>query len=101
MFLGNANYFLPQGTRRKNTKGARSLKNDYLVIYDEYILNQKHFPLPDGLYHMEFKPGDMASTAKGDGYVNEVIGEEIIINLIDGDDRREVFEVEQVSLLPD
>ena len=50
---------------------------------------------------MELKPGDMVSTPNGDGYVNEVIGDDIVVDLIDGDDRREVFEIGQVSLLPD
>jgi uncharacterized protein YkvS len=50
---------------------------------------------------MEFKPGDYVITPLGDGYVNEVIDNQVIVDLTDGDDRRHVFEKEQVELLPD
>jgi len=43
----------------------------------------------------------MVSTPNGDGYVNEVIGDEIVVDLIDGDDKREVFEANQINLLVD
>ena len=48
---------------------------------------------------MDFKPGDFVSTPKGNGYVNEVIDNEVIVDLIDGDDKREVFESEEVVLM--
>lgn len=50
---------------------------------------------------MELQPGDYVNTPLGDGYVNEVIDNEVIVDLTDGDDRRHVFEKEQVVLLPD
>ncbi|MVN90031.1 hypothetical protein [Mucilaginibacter aquatilis] len=48
---------------------------------------------------MEFQIGDAVSTPRGNGYINDIIDNEIIVDLIDGDDQREVFEKEQVSLL--
>ncbi|MGN6177786.1 MAG: hypothetical protein ACTHNW_01310 [Mucilaginibacter sp.] len=50
---------------------------------------------------MELQPGDYVSTPLGDGYVNEVIDNEVIVDLTEGDDQRHVFEKEQVILLPD
>jgi len=50
---------------------------------------------------MELKPGDYVTTPLGNGYVNEVIDNEVIVDLTDGDDKRHVFEKEQVELLPD
>ena len=50
---------------------------------------------------MEFQPGDFVETPKGKGYVNEIIGDEIVVDLIDGDDKREVFEANQINLLVD
>jgi len=50
---------------------------------------------------MELQPGDYVSTPLGDGYVNEVIDNEVIVDLTEGDDRRHVFEKDQVVLLPD
>ena len=50
---------------------------------------------------MELKPGDYVHTPLGDGYVNEVIDNEVIVDLTEGDDRRHVFEKDQVQLLPD
>ena len=48
---------------------------------------------------MEFQPGDLVATPNGNGYVNEVIGDDIVVDLIDGDDRREVFLISQLTLL--
>lgn len=50
---------------------------------------------------MELQPGDYVNTPLGDGYVNEVIDNEVIVDLTEGDDRRHVFEKDQVVLLPD
>lgn len=48
---------------------------------------------------MEYQPGDFVSTPNGNGYVNEVIENQVIVDLIDGDDRREVFDITQIALL--
>ncbi|WDF54830.1 hypothetical protein [Mucilaginibacter sp. KACC 22063] len=48
---------------------------------------------------MEYQPGDLVSTPNGNGYVNEVIENQVIVDLIDGDDRREVFDITQIALL--
>ena len=48
---------------------------------------------------MEFQPGDLVLTPKGNGYVNEVIDNEVVVDLIDDDNIREIFEKEQVILL--
>ncbi|MDT3402744.1 hypothetical protein [Mucilaginibacter terrae] len=48
---------------------------------------------------MEFQIGDAVTTPKGNGYINDIIDNELIVDLIDGDDVREVFEKEQVTLL--
>ena len=50
---------------------------------------------------MELQPGDYVNTPLGDGYVNEVIDNEVIVDLTEGDDSRHVFEKEQLVLLPD
>lgn len=48
---------------------------------------------------MEFQPGDLVSTPNGNGYVNEVIDNEVVVDLIDGDNHREIFDKEQIILL--
>jgi hypothetical protein len=50
---------------------------------------------------MEFQIGDAVSTPKGNGYINDIIDEEIIVDLIDGDHQREVFERTDVTLIPE
>jgi len=50
---------------------------------------------------MELQPGDYVNTPLGDGYVSEVIDNEVIVDLTEGDDHRHVFEKDQVVLLPD
>jgi len=48
---------------------------------------------------MEFKQGDFVSTPRGNGYINDIIENEVIVDLIDGDDHREMFDVSQIALL--
>jgi len=48
---------------------------------------------------MEFKIGDAVATPRGHGYINDIIDDEIIVDLIDGDDKREVFSKDEVELL--
>lgn len=48
---------------------------------------------------MEFKIGDLVYTPNGNGYINDIIDNEVIVDLIDGDDRREMFDVSQIALL--
>lgn len=50
---------------------------------------------------MEFKPGDFVSTPNGNGYVAEVLDDQLIVDLVDGDHHREMFNTDQVSLLPE
>lgn len=48
---------------------------------------------------MEFQTGDLVSTPNGNGYINDIIGNQVIVDLIDGDDHREMFEISQIALL--
>lgn len=48
---------------------------------------------------MEFKPGDYVSTPNGNGYVNDVIEDKVLVDLIDGDQLRELFDKDQIFLL--
>lgn len=48
---------------------------------------------------MEFQIGDAVTTPRGNGYINDIIDDELIIDLIDGDDKREIFSKEEVQLL--
>jgi hypothetical protein len=48
---------------------------------------------------MEFKIGDLVSTPRGNGYINDIIDNEVIVDLIDGDDHREMFDISQIGLL--
>jgi hypothetical protein len=50
---------------------------------------------------MEFQIGDAVSTPRGNGYINDIIGNQIIVDLIDGDDHREVFGEEDIAPLPE
>jgi hypothetical protein len=48
---------------------------------------------------MEFQIGDAVSTPRGNGYINDIIDDQLIVDLTDGDDKREVFSKEEVTLL--
>jgi hypothetical protein len=48
---------------------------------------------------MEFRIGDLVSTPNGNGYINDIIENEVIVDMIDGDDHREMFDVSQIALL--
>ncbi|UEG52742.1 hypothetical protein LLH06_17495 [Mucilaginibacter daejeonensis] len=48
---------------------------------------------------MEFKIGDAVSTPNGNGYINDIIGDQVIVDLTDGDDRREMFSKTEITLL--
>ena len=50
---------------------------------------------------MEFKIGDSVSTPKGNGYINDIIDDQVIVDLIDGDDHRLMFNVADISYLPE
>ncbi len=50
---------------------------------------------------MELQIGDAVATPKGNGYINDIIEDEIIVDLIDGDHQREVFERIDVTLIPE
>ncbi len=50
---------------------------------------------------MKLQIGDAVSTPKGNGYINDIIEDEIIVDLIDGDHQREVFERNDVTLIPE
>jgi hypothetical protein len=50
---------------------------------------------------MEFQPGDFVATPNGNGYINEVIDDEVLVDLIDGDHKRELFNVSQIYLIPE
>jgi hypothetical protein len=58
------------------------------------VLTGKHFS-----FMMEFKPGDYVSTPNGNGYVNDVIEDKVLVDLIDGDQLRELFDKDQIFLL--
>ena len=50
---------------------------------------------------MEFQIGDAVTTPNGNGYINDIIEDQVIVDLIDGDDRREVFGKDDITLLPE
>jgi hypothetical protein len=50
---------------------------------------------------MEFKIGDAVATPNGNGYINEIIGDQVIVDLIDGDDHREMFSKDVIAPLPE
>jgi hypothetical protein len=50
---------------------------------------------------MEFKIGDAVATPNGNGYINDIIGDQVIVDLTDGDDRREMFGKDDIAPLPE
>jgi hypothetical protein len=50
---------------------------------------------------MEFKIGDSVSTPNGNGYINDIIEDQVIVNLVDGDEHREMFSVDDITYLPE
>ncbi|WP_158827081.1 hypothetical protein [Mucilaginibacter lacusdianchii] len=48
---------------------------------------------------MEFQIGDLVATPNGNGYINDIIEDDLIIDLVDGDQKRETFHKEAVTLL--
>lgn len=50
---------------------------------------------------MEYQIGDAVATPNGNGYINEILGDQIVVDLIDGDDHREMFSVGDISFLPE
>jgi hypothetical protein len=50
---------------------------------------------------MEYQIGDAVTTPRGNGYINDIIGDQVIVDLIDGDDHREMFSKEDIAPLPE
>jgi hypothetical protein len=50
---------------------------------------------------MEYQIGDAVTTPGGNGYINDIIGDQVIVDLIDGDDHREMFSKQDISPLPE
>lgn len=50
---------------------------------------------------MEFQIGDAVSTPRGNGYINDIIDDQVIVDLVDGDDHREMFSKEDITYLPE
>lgn len=47
---------------------------------------------------MEFKAGDLVLTPHGNGYINEIIGDQVVVDLVDGDHQRQMFNSNEISL---
>jgi hypothetical protein len=50
---------------------------------------------------MNFQIGDLVATPNGNGYINDIIGDDTTVDLIDGDRQRETFHSSAISLLPE
>ncbi|MFD1256235.1 hypothetical protein ACFQ3S_05460 [Mucilaginibacter terrae] len=50
---------------------------------------------------MEFQIGDAVATPRGNGYINDIIGDQVVVDLIDGDDHREIFSKEDIAPWPE
>jgi hypothetical protein len=48
---------------------------------------------------MEFQIGDAVATPRGNGYINDIIGDQVVVDLIDGDDHREMFSKDDIAPL--
>ncbi|MBS7564035.1 hypothetical protein KHS38_06420 [Mucilaginibacter sp. Bleaf8] len=48
---------------------------------------------------MEFQIGDQVITPKGNGYINDIIGDQVIVDLVDGEHQREMFSKDVITLL--